>query len=802
MKNVAKNLKNISSETDSDNQGEPGDLNNENETNSAIKGLVLSDQEIFADFISSQEDNLLRLQENILALEKSPENGIVSEIKRQFHTMKGDAGLLGLYDVESMCHFAEDILDVGSSNEMVNVLLEIKDWLNRNFSICSGVEDGDLISSEKFISEKKVLINKSEDVEIIKSDEKEDENKIEEEVDLKEIDIDPEIIGEFVTESLEHLEQASIQLLNLETDSQNKEALDAIFRAFHTIKGGAGFLGFDSVKRIAHEAEALLEQARKGEFTLSGKSVDVIFDSIDALKFLVEESATSDKKTETDVSDVIEHIKGIMNDVKKEENRGAQSISSQNTSSENVGEILIKLGKATIEDVKWAAEKQKEYHGKPKIGEILIKDHKVLPIDVAHALRSQKDQSEKIQSPKQVIKETIKMDSGRLGNLLDTIGELVIVESMVQRSIVSIMKENSIRSAELERQVGHLEKITRKLQESATSMRMVPLRSVFQKMARLVRDLSRKSGKKTSFKMKGEDTELDKSVVDVIGDPLIHMIRNSVDHGIEYPQDRKKLGKSEEGNIELRAFHQGGNIYIEIEDDGRGLDPQKILEKGKKSGIVGENDNLSEDEIYNLIFAPGFSTAEQVTDISGRGVGMDVVNRTVESLRGQINIKSQKGKGITFSFRLPLTLAIIDGMIIGLEKERFIIPSLLVEKTLKMTVDKKTRLANGMELYSLDDCMIPLIKLSEVFGLNIDSSNETSELLVVVVKAAGTKAGIIINEVIDKQQVVIKGLGEAFKDSEGISGGAIMSDGNVGLILDVDGIVKVASEFYGSKYNQ
>jgi two-component system chemotaxis sensor kinase CheA len=388
------------------------------------------------------------------------------------------------------------------------------------------------------------------------------------------------------------------------------------------------------------------------------------------------------------------------------------------------------------------------------------------------------------------VRETLKVDAGRLDLLIDMIGELVIAESMVSQS----GELRSVCSPELARSMTQLDKITRELQEMGTGMRMVPIRATFQKMARLVRDLAKKSGKQVEFVTTGEETELDKSVVDKIGDPLIHMIRNAVDHGLEAdPEARVKSGKPAVGRVELRAFHKGGSIYIEIQDDGRGLDRDAILAKARTRGLVREGDVLSDRDVWNLVFEPGLSTAKTVTDVSGRGVGMDVVKRNIEALRGQVEIQSEPGKGTTFSIRLPLTLAIIDGMVVRIGLERYIIPTLSIVMSIRPDASQLSTVVGRGEMLSLQGQLLPLFRLARLFGIS-DATQELTDGIVMVVEDEGRRTGLLVDEILGQQQIVIKSLGEAMQGLLGVAGGAIMPDGRVGLILDVSGVVRLASE--------
>jgi two-component system, chemotaxis family, sensor kinase CheA len=330
------------------------------------------------------------------------------------------------------------------------------------------------------------------------------------------------------------------------------------------------------------------------------------------------------------------------------------------------------------------------------------------------------------------------------------------------------------------------------LQDLSMSMRMVPVQGVFQKMARLVRDLSRKAGKEIELNISGAETELDRNVVEAIADPLVHMVRNSIDHGIEPAEDRVKIGKKRVGRIDLKAFHQGGNIVIQIVDDGKGLNREKILQKAVKNGIIKEGLEMSDEEVYKLIFHAGLSTAEKVTDISGRGVGMDVVRKNVESLRGRVDIKSEPGRGSTFSIGLPLTLAVIDGQIVSVGKEKFIIPTISLVQSIRPTPDQLSTVCDRGEMIMVRGDLIPMIRLGKLFGIESQYDNP-SEALIVIVADGKEHSCLLVDSLLGQQQVVIKNLGDYLGHIRGISGGAIMGDGNVHLILDVPGLIALAN---------
>ncbi len=383
--------------------------------------------------------------------------------------------------------------------------------------------------------------------------------------------------------------------------------------------------------------------------------------------------------------------------------------------------------------------------------------------------------------------EKIKVSTTRLDDLVNMAGELVIAQLMVAEKT----NDKVIAQHELSRRVGHQGKIIRELQELSMSMRMVPIAGVFQKMARLVRDLSQKAGKQITFATSGEETELDRSIVDKIADPLVHMVRNSIDHGVENPEERSKTDKDQTGQIELRAFHQAGNIVIEIQDDGKGLDKDRILKKAIENGVVDQNQDLSDDEIYKLIFHAGLSTAQKITSISGRGVGMDVVKKNLEALRGKIEIHTELGKGTTFTIRMPLTLAIIDGQIVQIGCNRYIIPINSIVRTLKPTASQISSVNGRGEMVLERGELMPLIRLYKLFGVKATVTEPTDSLLVIV-EEDNKKCCLLVDELLGQQQVVIKNLGEALGQAKGVSGGAIMGDGRISLILDIPGLMELA----------
>ncbi|MBD3242599.1 MAG: chemotaxis protein CheA [Chitinivibrionales bacterium] len=552
---------------------------------------------------------------------------------------------------------------------------------------------------------------------------------------------DPALVAGFVTEGREHLDAAESQLLVLEKDSSNVEALNAVFRAFHTIKGVAAFLGLEAIRTLAHSTENLLDTARRGDTRLGPDDIALVLEAGDALRDMLD-----------DVAGALES--GGTAQLANAPERLLQSLAAATSGSpvdgtSDVGSVATE--RTTAQSVGPEAESSTE--------------------GTAHVR----------------VRETVRIDAERLDRLLDTIGELVIAESMVSQSL----EVRQQASAVLERQLSRLDKITRELQETSTSLRMVPVRATFKKMTRLVRDLAHRFDKRVELVTSGEDTELDKTVVDLLGDPLVHMLRNTVDHGIEAPAERLKAGKPEEGSIYLRAYHRGGSICIEVEDDGRGLDMRAILARAREAQLIGADDRPTHGELCALIFRPGFSTARELTDVSGRGVGLDVVKRNIESLRGRVDVRSEPGEGTCFTIRLPLTLAIIDGLIVQVGEEQYIMPTLNVIRAVRPGRGGiKTMLEHG-EMLEHQGSMIPLFRLGTLFDVGGRHGDDTNRVAVVA-EDEGKTVALLVDDLVGKQQFVIKSLGDAMGKTPGVAGCAVMPDGAVGLILSVAGVMHMA----------
>ena len=552
---------------------------------------------------------------------------------------------------------------------------------------------------------------------------------------------DPEMLGMFVGEALDHLGTIESVVLQLESAPADVKLLNDVFRPFHTVKGNAGALGVTSVQELAHCVESLLDLARAGRHAMGPDEFDIVLRAVDLLT-------------------------GMMQELPDRVATGAPSsmTAPRDALMEAVDALIAGGSSATV-----AAEAE------PEAEPMAIAESAsgaAAPGGMGMATRRASEAT-----------STIKVDTGKLDNLIDMVGELVIAQSILAEDPALA------RSADerLGRRLAQLKRITSDLQRSAMSMRMVPIRQVFQKMARLVRDLSKQSGKHIELVLQGEETELDRKVVEDINDPLMHMVRNSVDHGIESRERRAAAGKPAQATLRLSASHEGGNVVIEIADDGAGLDTDRILAKAVANGLVGAGAQLAPADVHQLIFQPGFSTAEKVTEISGRGVGMDVVRRNIDALRGRIDIHTARGVGTTFSIRLPLTLAIVDGIIVAVGHERFVIPAFAVRESLRPKAEQVHSVYGQPCMVQVRDRLIPSLHLGDLFGV-AGAQHDITSATVVVLEDNGRPTALIVDELIGKQEVVIKSLGRTFEGVRGVAGGAILGDGRVGLILDAGGL--------------
>jgi two-component system chemotaxis sensor kinase CheA len=581
-----------------------------------------------------------------------------------------------------------------------------------------------------------------------------------------EMDEMKEIIDDFLVEADELTNSLDTNLVKLETAPGDLALLNEIFRAAHTIKGTSSFLGFEQVTELTHKMEDILNKLRKSELSVTPEIMDVLLQSLDILKLLLNNVREQNTEEVVDLTEIIGRL------VIANEGGSAPAASTPGVAATERADTAAAPdeAEATSEPVEAAQEAAKTAAGAPSAG-------------------GKKPVGKKSGD------QTIRVDVDRLDSLMNIMGELVLSRNSLLQTVGNVDKhEDAIEFKEqLNRAAASVNYITTELQLSVMKMRMQPIGKVFSRFPRLVRDLSRESGKEIELIVTGESTELDRSVIEEIGDPLVHILRNSCDHGIESPQDRVTKGKPSKGTIRLTAAQEGSHIIIKIEDDGKGLDVDAIRAKAVERGLVSKNDveRLSDKEVFNYIFEAGFSTAKKITDVSGRGVGMDVVRTNIEKLNGLIELDSVLGAGMTITIKLPLTLAIIQGLLVESEDEVFILPLASVHETVR-TDHSSIYYVNQRPVMRLRDEIIPILNLNEVLRNSRAGFIMTEKPYVIIVGLADRKLGLLIDRFLGQEEVVIKSLGSYLGSTEGVAGATILGDGRIRLIVDLIGLFNIA----------
>ena len=677
----------------------------------------------------------------------------------------------------------------------------------------------------------------------------------------------------FFEESFEGLDVMESELLDMDPSDVDDETVNNIFRAAHSIKGGAGTFGFMPVSEFTHVVETLLDEIRAGKRSMEPRYVDLFLQSVDCLRGMLSDMQDGNEPETERPAELRTEFETILGMAQEEQPAEDASAGGQDAGwiidvkphtdllmtgnepfrmfrelQELVGEGNLEVLANTddipeltslnpedctihwrltvtaatpVEEIKaifeWVedecdltytplagdsanAEAAASSDDAASSGDAAL----VAPVADAGAAESTAPAASVVQpeaspadkpvkaakapkaSKKAAESSSIRVSIDKVDSLINMVGELVITQSMLGQLGQDF---DLSRLAKLQEGLSQLEQNTRELQESVMKIRMMPISFAFSRFPRLVRDLGGQLGKKVLLETIGEQTELDKTVMEKINDPLVHLVRNSMDHGLETTEDRIAAGKSEEGTITLNAYHQGGNIVIEVADDGAGLNEDRILKKAIEKGLVPENNSLTPEEIHNLIFLPGFSTAEAVSDISGRGVGMDVVRRNIQALNGSIEVKSQRGVGSTFIIRLPLTLAILDGQLVRVCEETYIFPLVSIVESIQIHRSSLNHVTGSQYVMQLRDEYIPIVRLDEIFGLR-DASDTVDEMMLVVVEGDNEKIGIVVDDLLGQQQVVIKSLEQNYQKVSCISGATILGDGTVALIIDISSIGK------------
>ncbi|MDQ6734046.1 MAG: chemotaxis protein CheA [Nitrospirota bacterium] len=605
-----------------------------------------------------------------------------------------------------------------------------------------------------------------------------------------------EILNEFLVETEEMIELLDQRFISLESDPTNREMLDEIFRAMHSMKGSGGFLGFTRLVDVAHRAENILNKLRQGEMAVTPTVINVVLEAVDVVKLLVADIRESGTDTHVEVVAISAKLDRVLAGQESTQTPPAvpqpAAISDIPAHTEpahhspppsKLGEILIQDGSASKEQVLEALEQQDR---KLPLGEILVQSGVITERALESALQKQAKPTKAGEDD-----QTIRVETSRLDSVMNLVGELVLGRNRLMKLGGGLEQsyENEPLVRGLTETLAQLNLVTTDLQLAVMKTRMLPIRKVLAKFPRMVRDLSQKLNKQVRLELHGEETELDKSVADEVGDPLVHIVRNAIDHGIELPAERQASGKALEGLVRIAASQEGNSIVIRIQDDGKGLQTDRIKAKALSRGIVSEAELASMDprDVLNMVFLPGFSTADKVTDVSGRGVGMDVVRTNIRRINGSVEIDSQVGKGSVITIKLPLTIAIIQALLVEVEQATFAIPLGSVIEAVKITKDD-IKTINGREVLTLRERVLPLLRLSEEFEIPRDTTCD--KFYVVVVGMGERHVGVIVDRLRSQEEVVIKSMGDYLSDIKGVAGATITGEGKVVLILDIPELVQ------------
>lgn len=630
-----------------------------------------------------------------------------------------------------------------------------------------------------------------------------------------------EIIQDFIVETKETIEDLDRKFLELEKSPDDPELLNSIFRAMHTIKGASGFLGFTKLVEVAHRGESILNKLRQFELRLDDRITVALLKGVDMIKLMVGH-IEEDDGIEADTADVMKALDAILEgrDGAKEEAASAPPAPTATMISEEEAKRLLaemeapyvpetaapamteEQAMALMAEMDAPVEApEPEPEELKKLGEILVESGHITPDNLAHGLAIQAQQTQKLEKAgKLAVEQTIRVDTKRLDGVLDLVGELVLGRNRLSKLVYKLEDLNPDDEvvAALAETSSFLDLITTDIQVAVMKTRMQPIKKVFNKFPRMVWDLAHSKGKDIDFVVTGEETELDKSVIEEIGDPLVHLLRNSVDHGVEPPEERVAAGKPARGSMKLSAGYEGNHVIITLEDDGRGIDRAAVKSKAVANGSIGahEAERLSDKEVLDLIFLPGLSTAKVVSDVSGRGVGMDVVKNNITKLKGNVILSSTHGKGTKVEIRLPLTVAILKALMVVVAGDTYALPLASVAEIIRIS-SKEIKTLNGKEVVSMRDHALTLIRLDREFGRcgdNVDALH-----YVVVLSIGGDRVGLLVDSLLGQEDVVIKQMGDTKSDAKGIAGATITGDGNVVLILDIEVLVKgMIKDFEGA----
>ncbi len=774
-------------------------------------------QEMIRSFVSESIDSLDTNEPLVDNLRLEDNSEYVNAIFRVFHTLKGLSGFFEMYVINKVTHEAETLLDImrkqnrKQSEDLLSVIYSTFDFLrdllqrvNSYFTDVSAepeAEDMILIlkdaiervknplpDEDEFADSEPTPVSISED-EFFNFDNVEQtaqtstpvveefsapipeilnaKPSVAEPSENLESFVNNDMMDQYITSATELIDLSENNLLILEKEPENYALVAETFGAIHSLKGNSGFMGLSEIEEISIEMETILDSVRNKELQIDQTVVTILLSNIETIRDRI--GKMSHKVAITDV----------------QHDHKAEPL---------VANVVTQVATQKVEEIETIQNIHDEYdEEEEEQSPQLIPPQDTKPKSAAVAPQAVPQAAAPKAPPKQpqmtqMQKKDIRVETVKIDKLFDLVGELITIETMVTNSpdLSGLTLPNFTKSASM------LNKITRELQEITMSVRMMPLEGLFNKMKRLVRDVSLKMDKKVNFEVSGQETEMDKNVIDEIADPLVHILRNAIDHGIESPSVRKQKGKHEIGNISLKARYEGNEILIIVKDDGAGINREKVLKKAIEKGIVTTApEKMSDKDVYMLVFEPGFSTADKVTDISGRGVGMDVVKKNLEKLHGSVDVTSTLERGSTFTLRIPLTLAIMEAMVIRVGNARYALPLLAVTESFRTNLKNITKTMDGLEVVKIREEVLPVIRLHELFKKQPDSKDLDKGILIII-ESREKQVALFADEIVGQQQAVIKGLSDYIGKVPGITGCMILGDGGIGLILDIESLIEMS----------
>ena len=775
-------------------------------------------REIVVSFVAEGYERLDDAEAQLGRMDRACEDDCLKTVFRLFHSVKGSAGFLGFEAVKELTHEAETLLElfIKEGYEIspdaldviyatIDVLREMIETIESEYSDEAMTDRGraqsaavramvaslraagpaEAPAAQESSSAPASPPATNSDPVTASSPSTQGSEIVPNEILLSEL-AGRDMAERFLAECADTLEDVEKKALSLPSSPEGAGLVNDIFRAVHTLKGNAGYFGYAFLEQRCMTAEGVLDGARKGRTPLNEALTNRIIAFVDEIRAGLATVSLREPGSASDSAPKPADAQSASGGAGEEPASSAAAEPNSSVSGYRpIGEILVDLGAAREEDVQKALDLQ----DKP-VGEILVESGTVKPEDVEKALGIQKAATADRPRGEEIQRKEIRVDTAKLDKLFELVGELITAESMVFNS-------PDLRGLKLDRfnkAAMGLSKISREIQETTMMIRMIPLEALFHKMTRLVHDLSRKFGKPVELRVTGQETEMDKNVIEQISDPLVHILRNAVDHGIEASPVRARAGKPAQAVIDLNARYEGSEIWITVRDDGAGLNREKILATAQKKGLLKSDPAaLPDEEVWRFIFEPGFSTAEKVSEVSGRGVGMDVVNKNLERIRGRVDIRSEAGAGTEFTLKIPLTMAIIDGLTLRSGGSFYSIPLGDILEFFKATPVQLTTTSKGQEVINLRGTILPLLKLGELFKIP-GATLDPLAGIIIVVKSADRKACLLIDEVIGNQQIVVKSLSEYLGKVDGISGCSILGDGTVSFIVDTGRLLSLALE--------